>query len=149
MGQKMLFGKRKQVVKRILIVEDEPFTAFSNENILKDASYRIVATINRLDEALDLIGREAIDLVLSDIRLQGRELGISLARAAKKHEIPTLFVTGHPHPVASEIAVGCLAKPYSERQLIKAIRCVDAHLQGVKVKPPRGLELFVAASEQS
>ena len=31
----MLFGKRKQVVKRILIVEDEPLTAFDNENIAR------------------------------------------------------------------------------------------------------------------
>ena len=27
----MLFGKRQQMVKRILIVEDEPLTAFDNE----------------------------------------------------------------------------------------------------------------------
>ena len=143
----MLFGKRKRVVKRILIVEDEPLTAFDNENILKDAGYKIVATINSLDEALAIIGRDGIDLVLSDIRLQGRDVGISLARIAKDHEVPTLFVTGHPYPAAAKIAVGCLSKPYSERQLIKAIECVDGHLQGEKAKPPRGLELFVAPVE--
>ena len=31
-GVVMLFGKRKRIVKRILIVEDEPLTAFDNEN---------------------------------------------------------------------------------------------------------------------
>ena len=50
-------------------------------------------------------------------------------------------------PGASDIAVGCLAKPYTERQLTKAIGCVDRHLQGQKVKPPKGLELFIAVSE--
>ena len=30
----MLFGKRKRIVKRILIVEDEPLTAFDNETML-------------------------------------------------------------------------------------------------------------------
>src|SRR4051812_44355026 len=49
-GVIMLFGKRKQVVKRILIVEDEPLTAFDNENILGDAGYEIVATIDRFDD---------------------------------------------------------------------------------------------------
>ena len=41
----MLFGKRKQVVKRILVVEDEPLTAFDNENFLGDAGYEVVATV--------------------------------------------------------------------------------------------------------
>ena len=36
----MLFGKRKQVVKRILIVEDEPLTAFDNENTLTGGGIR-------------------------------------------------------------------------------------------------------------
>jgi hypothetical protein len=31
--------------------------------------------------------------------------------------------------------------------LCKAIECVDRHLQGEKVKPPRGVELFVAIDE--
>jgi len=139
----MLFGKRKQVVKRILIVEDEPLTAFDNENILGDAGYEIVATVDDLDEALDALEREEVHLVLSDVRLRKQQTGIKLAREASKKGIPTLFATGHAYPGASEIAVGCLLKPYSERQLCKAIECVDRHLQGEKVKPPKGLELYV------
>ena len=140
----MLFGKRKQVVKRILIVEDEPLTAFDNENILGDAGYEIVATVDDLDEALDTLEREEVHLILSDVRLKKRQTGIQLARAAKKIGVPTLFATGHSYPGAAEIAVGCLMKPYTERQLCKAIESVDRHLQGQKVKPPKGLELFVA-----
>ena len=141
----MLFGKRKQVVKRILIVEDEPLTAFDNENMLGDAGYEIVATIDRFDHALDIIEREKVDLILSDIRLRSHKTGIELAQAASKRGVPTLFATGHPYPAAAEIAVGCLHKPYSERQLMKAIECVDRHLQGESVKPPKGLELFLVA----
>lgn len=143
----MLFGKRKQIVKRILIVEDEPLTAFDNENILGDAGYKIVATVDDLEEALGVLAREEIDLVLSDVRLRKQQTGIKLAQRAKKSGVPTLFATGHPYPGASEVAVGCLLKPYSERQLLKAIECVDDHLQGKNVKPPKGLELFVAVKE--
>jgi CheY-like chemotaxis protein len=143
----MLFGKRKQVVKRILIVEDEPLTAFDNENILGDAGYEIVATVDDLDEALNVLERQTIDLILSDVRLRKQQTGIHLARAAKAKGVPTLFVTGHAYPGAADIAVGCLAKPYSERQLCKAIECVDRHLQGEKVKSPKGLELFIAVDE--
>ena len=145
----MLFGKRKQVVKRILIVEDEPLTAFDNENMLGDAGYEIVATVDDLNEALELLGREEIHLILSDVRLRKQQTGIHLARAAKEKGVPTLFATGHPYPGAADIAVGCLLKPYSERQLCKAIELVDRHLQGEKVKAPKGLELFIVVGEQN
>ena len=143
----MLFGKRKQVVKRILIVEDEPLTAFENENILGDAGYEIVATVDDLDEALEVLEREPVDLILSDVRLKRQQTGIELAWAAKERSVPTLFATGHPYPGAAEIAIGCLMKPYTNRQLCKAIECVDRHLQGDQVRPPKGLELFALAKE--
>jgi DNA-binding response OmpR family regulator len=143
----MLFGKRKHVVKRILIVEDEPLTAFDNENALSDAGYEIVATVDDLDEALDVLDREKVHLVLSDVRLHSQQTGIQLARAAKKRGVPILFATSSFYPGAAAIAVGCLTKPYSERQLCKAIECVDRLLQGEKVKPPKGLALFSTANE--
>jgi CheY-like chemotaxis protein len=144
----MLFGRRKQVVKRILIVEDEPLTAFDNENFLGDAGYEIVATVDDLDEAMRVIEEQTVDLILSDVRLRKQQTGIHLAHAAKKKGIPTLFATGHPYPGAADVAVGCLSKPYSERQLCKAIEAVDKHLQRQKVKPFKGLQLFVHDDEQ-
>ena len=143
----MLFGKRKQVVKRILVVEDEPLTAFDNESMLADAGYEVVATVDGLDEALEVLDRERVDLILSDVRLRKDQTGIELARVAKAKGIPTLFATGHAFPGASEVAVGCLHKPYTERQLCKAIECVDRHLQGDKVRPPKGVELFIIIEE--
>ena len=138
----MLFGKRKRIVKRILIVEDEPLTAFDNETMLGDAGYEIVATVDDFEEAMKVLENEQVDLILSDVRLRSQQTGIHLATAAKARGIPTLFATGHPYPGAAEIAVGCLLKPYSERQLKSAIECVDRHLQRETVKPPKGLELF-------
>ena len=143
----MLFGKPNRVVKRILIVEDEPLTAFDNENTLGDAGYEVVATVDDLHEALAVLEREEIHLILSDVRLRKDQTGLELARAAKAKGVPTLFATGHAHPQASEIAVGCVMKPYTDRQLCKAIECVDRHLQGEKVKPPKGVQLFIAIEE--
>jgi DNA-binding NtrC family response regulator len=144
----MLFGKRKQVVKRILIVEDEPLTAFDNENLLGDAGYEIVATVDDFDDAMRILESEEVHLVLSDVRLRSEQTGIDLAHHAKTRGIPTLFATGHAYPDAARVAVGSLMKPYSPRQLCKAIECVDRHLQGEKIKPPKGLELFVIVDEQ-
>ena len=143
----MLFGKRKQLVKRILIVEDEPLTAFDNENMLGDAGYEIVATVDDFDEALKILEKEEVHLVLSDVRLRSDRTGVDLARHAKTKRVPTLFATGHADPCAPDVAVGCLTKPYTERQLLKAIDCVDRHLQGEKVTVPKGLELFVVVDD--
>lgn len=138
----MLFSKRKRIVKRILIVEDEPLTAFDNETTLGDAGYEIVGTIDSYDKALERVQSEGIDLILSDVRLASHQTGVDLAREAKAHGIPTLFATGHPYPEAEAVAVGCLTKPYSERQLKAAIETIDQHLQGKAVKAPKGLQLF-------
>jgi len=139
----MLFGKRKRIVKRILVVEDEPLIAFDNEVMLGDAGYEVVATLDSFDEAIALLKREQVDLILSDVRLQGKRTGLDLARAAKKRGIPILFATGHKAPPeAPEFAIGCLMKPYSERQLRCALESVDRLLAGKRVKPQKGLELF-------
>jgi two-component system, response regulator PdtaR len=140
----MLFGKRKRIVKRILIVEDEPLTAFDNENMLGDAGYEVVATLDGFDEAIELLDREKVDLVLSDYRLKDERTGLDLARAARKKGVPILFATGYRLPEESQqLAVGCLTKPYSERTLKHALESIDRHLAGKTAKPPKGMELFV------
>ncbi|MBA2636380.1 MAG: response regulator [Sphingomonas sp.] len=139
----MLFGKRKRIVKRILIVEDEPLVAFDNEVTLADLGYKVVATLDNFDDAIALIGREQIDLILSDVRLTGKHTGVDLAKAAKGHGVPVLFSTGTKLPEdAASVAVGCLSKPYTERQLRDALDNVDRLLGGEKVKPSKGLELY-------
>jgi DNA-binding response OmpR family regulator len=138
----MVFGKRKQVVKRILIVEDEPLTAFDNEVMLRDAGYDVVATHDDFEEAVAALDREKVDLILSDVRLRGKRTGIQLAEEARKRGVPLLFVTGHPPDNACDLAIGCLMKPYSERQLKQALEAVDQHLAGEQPKLPKGLEIY-------
>ena len=138
----MLFGKRKRVVKRILVVEDEPLTAFDNETLIADAGYEVVATVDRFADAVATLDREQVDLILSDVRLTGERTGIDLAQVARNRGIPVLFVTGLAPDNAAELAVGCLMKPYSDRTLKAALNVVDHHLAGEKVKPPKGLVIY-------
>ena len=139
----MLFGKAKRIVKRILIVEDEPLTAFDNEVTIASFGYEVVATLDTFASATALLDREPIDLILSDVNLSGERSGIDLARAAKERGVPVLFSTGNQLPAeAASIAVGCLSKPYSERQLRDALDSVDRLLSGETVTPTRGLELY-------
>jgi len=143
----MLFGKRKRIVKRILIVEDEPLTAFDTEMMLTDFGYKVVATLDDFEEALAKLEREEVHLVIADVRLHGEDLGIEIAKNALARGVPTLLATGHDLPPAGNHAVGCLKKPYTERLLKQAIESVDRFLQGESVKPPKGLELYVTKAE--
>ena len=139
----MLFGKRKRIVKRILIVEDEPLTAFDNEVMLGDLGYEVVATLDNFDDAIEHLDTDKLDLILSDYRLSGERTGLDLARAAKNRGVPILFATGHQLPDESQqLALGCIMKPYSERTLKAALDAVDKHLAGEQVKPPKGFAFF-------
>ena len=138
----MLFGKPKRIVKRILVVEDEPLTAFDNETMLEEAGYTVVATPDPVGDAVPTLHRERVDLIMSDVRLTGERSGIDLARIARERGIPVLFATGNAPDNASELVIGCLMKPYNDRILKAALVAVDQHLAGEKVKPPRGLILY-------
>jgi DNA-binding response OmpR family regulator len=142
----MLFGKRERRISRILIVEDEPLVAFDNEYMLKDAGYEIVATVDNHADAVLAIEGEAIDLVLTDISLSGEGDGTDVARAAGARGIGVLFVTGNCAEEAKALALGCLAKPYSEKILLAALQAVDEHLQGRDPgRLPEQLTLYVRA----
>jgi two-component system, response regulator PdtaR len=145
----MLFGKRKRNVKRILIIEDEPLTAFDNEIMIRDAGYEVVATHDDFEEAVAALDRGHVDLILSDVRLRGDRTGIELAQEAKRRGVPLLFVTGQAPDNACDLAIGCLRKPYSERTLRKALDAVDRHLAGKAAKPPAGLELFAKSEGEA
>ena len=139
----MLFGKRERAIKRILVVEDEPLVAFDNEHLLSDAGYEVVATVDSLAEALAVLETEELDLILSDVTLRGEGDGVDLARAAASKGVPVLFVTGNCPVEARSLAVGCLAKPYSDKGLKAALDALDDKLQGKKVKKvPSGLSLY-------
>lgn len=141
----MLFGRKKRRICKLLLVEDEPLVAFDTEHFLREAEYEIVATVDRVADAIGVIttGVE-LDLVLVDISLADGN-GVDVAHAARARGIAVLFVTGQCPPGGREIADGCLAKPYAQRDLLAAIAALEAMLDG---KPPRripaGLNLFQA-----
>ena len=142
----MLFGKRERRIRRILIVEDEPLVAFDNEYMLKDADYEVVATVDSYADAAQVIGEAELDLVLTDLSLAGEGDGTDVARAAAERGVPVLFVTAHATEGTEALALGCLAKPYSEKMLLAALVALDSHLQGKAPKKlPEQLRIFAKA----
>lgn len=141
----MLFQRRQRLIRRILIVEDEPLVAFNAEHLLTEAGYEVVATVDSFAAAKEVIEAKALDLVLSDIALAGDGDGVDVARVAAAKGVPVLFVTGNCSEEAQRLAVGCLAKPYSDRVLLNALAVVDDRLQGRVRKAPRQLTIYAPA----
>jgi DNA-binding response OmpR family regulator len=139
----MLFGKRERAIRRILVVEDEPLVAFDNEHLLREAGYEVVATVDNLADAAKVIAEQRLDLVMSDITLSGEGDGTDVARAAAARGVPVLFVSADCPDEARSLAIGCLAKPYSEKVLKAALEALDARLSGrTPKKLPAGLSLY-------
>jgi len=143
----MLFGRKQRSITRLLVVEDEPLIAFDTERVLREHGYEVIATVDRVADAQrEMAGAtEKVDLILADVRLADGS-GIDVARAAGERSIPVMFVTGTCPPEARALAVGFLAKPFMERDLLGAIDAVDAAMAGRATKRlPQGFELYVTA----
>ena len=139
----MLFTRKQRLINRLLIVEDEPLVAFDNEHALGEAGYEVVATVDRFRDAMAVIEAGEIDLILSDVALTGSRNGVDLARAVKPLAIRLLFVTGSCPIDAPQISVGCLAKPYAQRDLIDSLKALELALAGEMPKRlPAGLSLY-------
>lgn len=148
----MFFGREKgegekrgrhRAIRSVLVVEDEPLVAFDNEYVLVQAGYRVAATVNDFDQAIAVIDRDDVDLIIADIRLQGDKTGLDVARHAHAGGLPVLLVTGACPVDARPLALGCLAKPHAPRDLLAAIGVVDALLRSAPMpRMPAGLHLF-------
>lgn len=138
----MLFGRKKRLIVRLLVVEDEALVAFDNEHVLSDAGFDIVATVDRVADAVEVIGAGGVDLVLLDVNLADGS-GVDVARIAHAGGVAVLFVTGNCPVEAAAVADGCLAKPYAPRDLLGAIDAIEARRGGRTLRRlPAGFRLF-------
>ena len=139
--------QEKRRISKLLLVEDEPLVAFDTEYFLCDAEFDVVATVDRVADALAVIERDNdLDLVLVDVSLADGS-GMDVARAAHSAGVPVLFVTGACPVGGREVAAGCLSKPYAQRDLLAAIAAIEAVLDGKTPKRvPPGLSLFADAA---
>ncbi len=136
--------KRKAtVIKRLLVVEDEPLVAFDNEYFLVGEGYVVVATVDNAAEALAVLRAQIIDAVLLDVQLAGDLTGIDVAHAARERGIAVLFLSGSIPENAADLAIAALPKPYGQRDLAAALRAVDAIVAGRQpAGVPASVQLF-------
>jgi len=144
-------GPRAQgtVCARILLVEDEALVALEMEAILENVGHSVVGTVDTTAGAVTLARALKPDLALVDVRLAHGDSGLDVASELAPLGIPVLFVTGNfPGEQTDRLALGCLHKPFGERQLVESVAAVMAIARGGAApgRLPMGLHLFRRAS---
>ncbi len=111
----------------ILVVDDEKYICEIIRNVLESDDKFEVDTFTDPAEALELIEKERLDLVLTDL-VMGRYSGVDILKACLKHQpdAVVIFMTGHPtiENVISVLKLGAydyLVKPFKLESLRASI----------------------------
>ncbi len=112
---------------RILIVEDNVIIADDMQSMLEEIGYEIVDNVIVYEQAVDVLKKQQVDLVLIDIILASDRTGIDLGKHIREnYDIPFLFVTSNSDRATVENAKtvkpnGYLVKPFEQQDLYTSI----------------------------
>ena len=111
----------------LLVVEDEPILAAAIKRHLQKTGYKVAATANSGESAINQAEKFRPDLVLMDIKLAGAMNGIEAAQEIfTRLQIPVIYLSAYGDEQtirrAQEIhPFGYLKKPFSKSELQNAI----------------------------
>jgi len=108
--------------RRILVVEDEMLIGMLLEDMLADMGHVVVGIIPRVNEALTAVQREAFDLAILDVHLNGQAV-FPVAEALIERGIPFVFATGYGERGLPDQYRGrpILQKPFAKDDLEKIL----------------------------
>lgn len=113
---------------QILIVEDEEATASTLQEYLEIAGYQS-STVNSANEAIQALNTGNIDLVITDIKLGGKD-GLDLTEEVKKeHNVEVIVMTGYSEEYSYENAISkgasdLIFKPIRFEELVLRVKRV-------------------------
>ena len=123
------------MAKKILLVDDEELVIRSVGKLLQKQGYEVLMASSG-EEAINLVQKEIIDLVVFDVRMPQMN-GIEAIKAIRQYQkkvgrkaIPEILITGyadeHMMEEAEELKVAdCLYKPFNVRDFLT---CIKKHL---------------------
>ncbi len=116
--------------KKILVIDDDELVLKSVHNLLYRAGYAVTSAENA-SKAIDEIKRQDFDLIVSDIRMPGKN-GVECIREirgiVKQHtpkDIPIIFITGYAganEELKADLLGEVILKPFDLDQLLITIR---------------------------
>lgn len=119
----------------ILIVEDEGLVSMNTEMMLESLGHSVIGVLASAEEALELLQTVKPNMILLDIRLQGRMSGIELARKINaSSDILIVYMTAYSDEDNIRDAdttrhMGILHKPFTPDQLRAKIDAVERSIE--------------------
>lgn len=136
----------------ILVVEDEPLFAQTLRDLIElNPLYRVTDTAEDSIGALAAVAERRPDLALVDLQLAHGSTGFSVAAKLAEMDIPCLFTSGKaPSFPIPDLALGCLVKPFSEEDLVRALKAAEDIVRGrERLRPSRPDNLRLYAEESA
>ncbi len=110
---------------KILVIEDDVSYALELEMMLTE-DYDLLPIAKSVDEALATIEKTEVDIILSDIFLEGKATGVDLVTQIEEKEIPIVIMTFSKDETLYQRAksknlIGYLVKPFDNLTLRSTI----------------------------
>ena len=87
-------SKRELSNRKVLVVEDEMMIAMLIEDMLDEFGCKLVGPATNVPRALELIGKESIEVAVLDLNLDGQDT-YAIADALQRKNVPFIFATGY------------------------------------------------------
>ena len=87
-------SKRELSNRKVLVVEDEMMIAMLIEDMLDEFGCKLVGPATNVPRALELIGKEKVDVAVLDLNLDGKDT-YAIADALRQKNVPFIFATGY------------------------------------------------------
>lgn len=136
----------------ILVVEDEPLFAATLRHLIElNPLYTVTDVAEDSIGALAAVADRRPDLALVDLQLAHGSTGFSVAAKLAEMDIPCLFTSGKaPSFPIPDLALGCLVKPFSEEDLVRALKAAEDIIRGrERLRPSRPGNLRLYAEESA
>jgi DNA-binding response OmpR family regulator len=136
------------VAERILVVDDEESIRTIVEHALTGAGLEVL-TAERGDAALDLLGRETVDLVVLDLMLPGLD-GLEICRRIRaERAVPIIILSAKGEELDKILGLELgaddyVTKPFSPRELVSRVK---ANLRRARLDTDRGAPIRIADIE--
>ena len=122
------FDRYNQIMKKILVIEDEPTLLRILQSYLEKEGYAVISSM-RGDTGFDLSLTENPDLILLDLNLPGMD-GIDVARGIlKQKSIPIIMITARVEESDKLLGLELgaddyVSKPFSPREVVARVKTV-------------------------